>query len=68
MVMVIKRESDGYNVGHFEDDGSPAGDIVRLFGTNVLPSGFLAAADQWEVLDRITELNPDREVRLEVSA
>lgn len=39
-------------------------DIKRLFGTNELPTAFTANASPALVLDQISRLNPDCEVRL----
>ena len=58
-LMVIKLEATGYNVAHFEEDGSPDRLIVDLFGTNVLPTGFTTRADSDVVAAKLQKLNPD---------
>lgn len=61
-ILSIKRTDGGWMAASFEADGSPDQYTVSLFGTNVLPTGFTSLAREEDVLARLRELNPDREV------
>ena len=43
-------------------------DIVRILGTDIVPTPFTAAAYPDKVLRTITKLNPDCDVQIEVSS
>lgn len=42
-------------------------EVKALFGTDVLPSSFMACADPAKVLAHIRRLNPDRDVTLRIA-
>ena len=44
--------------------GPHSAEIIRLFGTDVLPTAFTPAASPADVLESIQKLNPDKRVYL----
>lgn len=59
--ITIWKEPTGYVVNF---GGRMAYEVTSLFGTNTIPTGFTAQADENEVLAAIKECNPDCDVRL----
>ena len=58
----LKRTPDGWTAIWL---GPHAYEVMQLFGTNTLPTGFTARAEASKVLHEIAQLNPGVVVELE---
>lgn len=58
------RTNTGWECAQFDEDGRPCIEIIRLFGSHILPTAFTARAPAALVLGEITRLNPEHTVVL----
>ena len=63
--ITIRKEQCGY-VAKYEGDA--AGEIIRLFGADTIPTAFTAQAEPSKVMAEIRRLNPGSVVRMKGGA